>query len=177
MLIMKSVGSTKTPKYNATQAMLERSRAVQRFCYERPYNKPPRVSYGKSLVSMKGERLLYCPIPKAGWSTWKRLLYRDAGVEHLVKDFAHLGYESEWHKAGLKLINNKGVTTNFQHRVVFVRNPYERLVSAYSDKVLKNQGNYVRVMKSPCRVTNQPPALALTFQQFVQCIVQKCQKT
>ena len=42
------------------------------------------IGLGKSIVSSGSDRLLYCPVPKAGWSTWKRLLYREAGVENLV---------------------------------------------------------------------------------------------
>jgi len=44
MLNVTSVASTKTPKYKATQAMLERSSAIQRFCSERPYNESTRLA-------------------------------------------------------------------------------------------------------------------------------------
>lgn len=39
-----------------------------------------------SIVSLDGKTLTYCPVPKAGWSTWKRLFYREKGVEHLMAD-------------------------------------------------------------------------------------------
>ena len=31
------------------------------------------------------------------------------------------GFESEWHKAGLKALNNAAITNRTKHRLVFVR--------------------------------------------------------
>ena len=40
----------------------------------------------RSIVTVDLKALTYCPIPKAGWNTWKRLFYREHGIEHLVND-------------------------------------------------------------------------------------------
>ena len=56
----------------------------------------------------------------------------------------------------------------------FSRNPYERLVSAYKDKVLGEGGRYIQ-KGNPCprQMLNMPPAPALTFKQFVTCIIRR----
>ena len=60
----------------------------------------------------------------------------------------------------------------------FSRNPYERLVSAYKDKVLGEGGRYIeRGNPCPRQMLNMPPAPALTFKQFVTCIIRRSKKT
>ncbi|KAF6019561.1 CHST14 [Bugula neritina] len=137
---------------------------VKIFCSQSPYSLTRKyVGKGRSIASVDGNKLVYCPIPKAGWSTWKWLLYRESGK-------LDTGFQSEWHKIGFKVIRN-GHNSHFIHRLIFVRDPYDRLVSAYKDKVLRDAGRYVRQFKQPCKSKNRPPAPALTFSQFIQCII------
>ena len=55
------------------------------------------------------------------------------------------------------------------------RNPYDRLLSAYKDKVL-GEDNYTYIMKEPCEwLTYNSPML--TFKQFVTCVVDRVRAT
>lgn len=55
---------------------------------------------------------------------------------------------------------------------VIFRSPYERLVSAYKDKVLSRDAVYIHQWRRPCHwlsLTNRVPTIS--FQQFVSCII------
>ncbi|XP_067937074.1 carbohydrate sulfotransferase 12-like [Watersipora subatra] len=152
-------------RYNATQAMKARRDAIRSLCNTEKYRGNFGAGQGhSSIISTDHKSMIYCPVPKAGWSTWKRLFYREHGVEHLMNDTLHLGFQSQWSKAGLMLINNRQSNQRITNRMVFVRNPYDRLVSAYSFKIIQLSS------RGPCKPTEVKPGL-ITFPQFVQCVI------
>lgn len=58
---------------------------------------------------------------------------------------------------------------------VCCRNPYDRLLSAYKDKALRENGRYVRgrLCTDWYRIPAHP---VLTFQQFLECIIKEVEK-
>lgn len=55
------------------------------------------------------------------------------------------------------------------------RNPYERLVSGYKNKVLEKNGLYIKTYNKPCPWLTLDPKYnqtSLTFSQFVSCILE-----
>lgn len=53
------------------------------------------------------------------------------------------------------------------------RNPYTRLLSAYKLIALQDEGYLAKRHKDPCKTFNKPPLPALTFTQFIQCIMDR----
>ena len=91
-----------------------------------------------NIVVAKPRRLLFCPIPKVACSNWKMTLRQAAGFDDYADDvLAHdrenngLRYLRKYNRfARLYFVNNSKYTT-----VVFVRNPWTRILSAYRSKV------------------------------------------
>ena len=59
---------------------------------------------------------------------------------------------------------------------IFLRDPYERLASAYTDKALRNNGLYLKTYNNPCDWFNMAYNTTLTFPQFVDCIIEKAER-
>lgn len=53
------------------------------------------------------------------------------------------------------------------------RNPYKRLVSAYKDKAINNNGEYCKQFHNPCSWYTPESKSILTFSEFVNCIITK----
>ncbi|XP_041046123.1 carbohydrate sulfotransferase 9-like isoform X1 [Carcharodon carcharias] len=81
-------------------------------------------------------RLLYCEVPKAGCSNWKRVLMVLNGLasnpHNISHNFVHYGKH-------LRRLDSYSLQETYQFlstftKVLFVRDPMERLVSAFRDK-------------------------------------------
>ncbi|XDC61891.1 hypothetical protein R6Z07M_013073 [Ovis aries] len=81
-------------------------------------------------------RVLYCEVPKAGCSNWKRVLMVLAGLASSTADIQH---DAVHYGSALKRLDAFG-RQGILHRLstytkmLFVREPFERLVSAFRDK-------------------------------------------
>ncbi|XP_051702687.2 carbohydrate sulfotransferase 8 [Oryctolagus cuniculus] len=81
-------------------------------------------------------RVLYCEVPKAGCSNWKRVLMVLAG---LASSTASIQHDTVHYGSALKRLDTFG-RQGILHRLrtytkmLFVREPFERLVSAFRDK-------------------------------------------
>ncbi|KAM6222663.1 carbohydrate sulfotransferase 8 [Rhynchocyon petersi] len=81
-------------------------------------------------------RVLYCEVPKAGCSNWKRVLMVLAG---LASSPAHLQHDTVHYGSALKRLDTfdrRGILHRLSTytKMLFVREPFERLVSAFRDK-------------------------------------------
>ncbi|XP_078071746.1 carbohydrate sulfotransferase 9-like [Mustelus asterias] len=81
-------------------------------------------------------KLLYCEVPKAGCSNWKRVLMVLNGLalspHNISHDFVHYGKH-------LRRLDSYSLQETYEFlntftKVLFVRDPMERLVSAFRDK-------------------------------------------
>ncbi|CAJ1055783.1 carbohydrate sulfotransferase 8-like [Xyrichtys novacula] len=126
-------------------------------------------------------RLLYCEVPKAGCSNWKRVLmvlagYADSALD-IPHDIAHI------HNRLPHLVNfdldSIMERVNTYTKVLFVRDPFERLVSAFRDK-FENPNDYYhrlfgRHIISRYRANASQSALntgdGVTFREFVHYLL------
>ncbi|XP_069855144.1 carbohydrate sulfotransferase 8 [Dipodomys merriami] len=81
-------------------------------------------------------RVLYCEVPKAGCSNWKRVLMVLAGLASSTADLHHntVHYGSALKR--LDTFDRQGILYRLSTytKMLFVREPFERLVSAFRDK-------------------------------------------
>ncbi|XP_072181002.1 carbohydrate sulfotransferase 11-like [Diadema setosum] len=90
----------------------------------------------KTLYVDEKDKIIYCSIPKAGCTSWKRLLMSATNdsvqVESISKDYAH-------HNKMLRTLyeypeSQREPILRSYRKFTFVRNPFIRLLSAYKDK-------------------------------------------
>ncbi|KAM3876604.1 carbohydrate sulfotransferase 8 [Diretmus argenteus] len=126
-------------------------------------------------------KLLYCEVPKAGCSNWKRTLMVLAGQASNAQSINHDAVHYGNHLKKLDSFNRQDIMHRLETytKVVFVREPLERLVSAYRDK-FENPNNYYhslfgKPIISKYRVNASMAALStgngVTFQEFVQYLL------
>ncbi|XP_044279900.1 carbohydrate sulfotransferase 9 isoform X2 [Varanus komodoensis] len=81
-------------------------------------------------------KILYCEVPKAGCSNWKRVLMVLSGLAKSTANITHDAVHYGKHLRKLDSYNLKGIHTRLKTytKVISVRDPMERLVSAFRDK-------------------------------------------
>lgn len=126
-------------------------------------------------------KLMYCEVPKAGCSNWKRTLMVLAGkaknIEKINHDTAH--YANNLLK--LNYYDLQGIMHRLRTytKVLFVREPMERMVSAYRDKLENPNSYYHNLFGKPIirKYRQNPSEHALktgdgvTFNEFVQYLL------
>ncbi|XP_070603780.1 carbohydrate sulfotransferase 9 [Erythrolamprus reginae] len=81
-------------------------------------------------------KLLYCEVPKAGCSNWKRILMILGGLAKSAANISHNNVHYGDHLKKLDSYNVKEIKKRLKTytKIIFVRDPMERLVSAFRDK-------------------------------------------
>ncbi|XP_051235876.1 carbohydrate sulfotransferase 8-like isoform X2 [Dicentrarchus labrax] len=135
----------------------------------------------KHLYVEDKHKLLYCQVPKAGCSNWKRTLIVLAGkarnAQSLQHDTVHYGQKLRT----LNTFDHQGIMQRLETytKIIFVREPLERIVSAYRDK-FENPNNYYhnlfgKPIISKYRVNPSLAALktgnGVTFKEFVRYLL------
>ncbi|XP_076991850.1 carbohydrate sulfotransferase 9 isoform X2 [Tamandua tetradactyla] len=125
-------------KWKQTEATQEKRRSLlQQFC--RKYGGVSRLQSFHMVSRIYVEdkhKILYCEVPKAGCSNWKRILMVLNGLASSAYNISHDAVHYGKHLRTLDSFDLKGIYTrlNMYTKAVFVRDPMERLVSAFRDK-------------------------------------------
>ncbi|KAK5615723.1 hypothetical protein CRENBAI_023026 [Crenichthys baileyi] len=126
-------------------------------------------------------RLLYCEVPKAACSNWKRVLMVLGGRAHSIQDIPHdmAHYSNQLRR--LDSYDQAGIAERLRSytKVLFAREPFERLVSAFRDKFESPNSYYHAVFGrsiiSRYRANATGSALktgaGVTFREFVQYLL------
>lgn len=125
--------------------------------------------------------LLYCEVPKAGCSNWKRVLMVLGGSATSIGDIPHDAAHNANRLRRLDAYDRAGIAERLHAytKVLFVREPFERLVSAFRDKFESPNSYYHpvfgRAIISKYRVNASSNALStgagVTFREFVQYLL------
>ena len=134
-------------------------------------------------------RYIYCVIPKVGCTTWKRVLLMMSGKLHvnrltdISRKLAHEGNITEKYLLPLKNYKSEEIKLRMKSyfKFLFVREPFERIVSAYLNK-FKNAKSSPRYRKrigtyivAKYRSNATEAALRegddVTFQEFVRYLI------
>ncbi|XP_051058091.1 carbohydrate sulfotransferase 9 isoform X2 [Phodopus roborovskii] len=132
-----SVQGNKWKKADATQE--KRRSFLHEFCkkYGGVKNPQSNLFHMVSRIYVEDKhRILYCEVPKAGCSNWKRVLMVLNGLASFALNISHDTVHYGKHLKTLDSFDLKGVhmRLNTYTKAVFVRDPMERLVSAFRDK-------------------------------------------
>lgn len=126
-------------------------------------------------------KLLYCEVPKAGCSNWKRVLMVLSGKAFCTRDIPHDTVHDANSLRQLESYNRTGVARRLRSytKVLFVREPFERLVSAFRDKFESPNAYYHSVFGRPIISKYRPNATraalrtgaGVTFREFVHYLL------
>ena len=126
-----------------------------------------RIRYQSPIV-LKKYKLLFVPIPKVACTQWLQLFRRMEGQKDWVTRQIGLPYTPEFN--GLTYLSDFSLTEANEimkspewTRAVFVRDPKERFLSAYLDKVVNSQHI---VLNTCCRTTRDCASPNTTFAEF-----------
>ncbi|XP_061453631.1 carbohydrate sulfotransferase 9 isoform X2 [Rhineura floridana] len=126
--------------WKITDEMQEKRRSfLYDFCKRYVSKTRPRTLFMRMVSRIYVEdkhKLLYCEVPKAGCSNWKRVLMILSGVAKSAANITHDAVHYGKHLRKLDSYNLKGIHMRLKTytKVIFVRDPMERLVSAFRDK-------------------------------------------
>lgn len=160
-----------------------RQQLMKEICakYKSSISKTVTRHHVKHLFVEDKYKLLYCQVPKAGCSNWKRTLMVMAGkasdTESIKHDAVHYGN----HLKKLDSFDPQGIMHRLESytKVLFVREPLERMVSAYRDKFENPNTYYHSLFGKPIiskyRVNPSWADLktgnGVTFKEFVQYLL------
>ncbi|XP_077863944.1 carbohydrate sulfotransferase 9-like [Saccoglossus kowalevskii] len=83
-------------------------------------------------------KLVYCPVPKVATSNWRRVLMVMGGCYNStaeIKDITWGIYTKKFKQLGSFDLEGRVRRLQTYTKVIFVRHPFERLLSAYRDKI------------------------------------------
>ncbi|XP_072481617.1 carbohydrate sulfotransferase 8-like [Notamacropus eugenii] len=157
------------------------SAACKRHGLWRSGSLPVPRQVARQLLVEPSRRLLFCEVPKAGCSNWRRVLllltlnlsrWDPAEVQSGSLHRTHLLQRLSSFQAPERDLVLKRYTP-----VLVTRHPLERLVSAYRDKLLHSEPYYVRLaarMRTAVRGAREPaPQRNLTFPEFVTFVLRQ----
>ena len=138
----------------------------------------------KFLVADDSKKSVYCAVSKCASSTWKNALFQMHGGD--VRDSMAIHQKSYLEKKGLVFLTNysqEEAEYRMKHyfKYMIVRHPFDRLVSAWRDKLLGDE-NYIKVfiprIRAPSRLsgtetTQLKPEKPIEFTEFVDYLAKQ----
>ena len=114
--------------------MAERRQLLKEQCQTKPPNPSfiEEADFSRFIVIEK-LKFVFCFIPKVSCTTWKRVLYSAENQGEQVAFNPHRNRLFSWLK-DYNVTERKKILKNY-YKAMFVREPFERLASAYRDKV------------------------------------------
>ena len=108
-----------------------RSKLMQEFCDKRAKDSSAKhIDFSRFIVSEK-HKLVFCPLPKVSCTVWKTLLADLEGV-HIEKDVHREVGEKLNSLRQYSVEERRNILKNYT-KFMFVREPFERVLSAYRD--------------------------------------------
>lgn len=151
------------------------------------YENAKLILHGYEWMYIPEFRLFYCSVAKIGSTTMKLTLMDAVGVVRNEQRQSHdqaadtisIAYQNPKTSAkNVPLVTHKNPFIKpeelAKHSLMIVRNPYERLVSAYMDKMVKRADDMEAYCKTyePARTTYINSKVAnITFSIFIDCVL------
>ncbi|KAK2725068.1 carbohydrate sulfotransferase 11-like isoform X1 [Artemia franciscana] len=136
------------------------------------------------IISVDQQHLLYCYVPKVACTNWKRILMILSGNANTSDPLSIVANEVHprhvWQTLADFNTSESQTRLNNYYKFMFVRHPFERLVSAYVNKFHKSYTDYFQIkygreIVKNYRTNPEKEALArghdVTFSEFVQYLI------
>ncbi|KAK9392892.1 carbohydrate sulfotransferase 8 [Crotalus adamanteus] len=161
----------------------ERKRIMRDTCSKyKSNNKRVITPYHVSRIFVEDKyRILYCEVPKAGCSNWKRVLMVLNGLASSTRVIQHNTVHYGNYLKKLDGFDHKGINYRLSTytKMLFVREPFEKLVSAFRDKFEHPNNYYHPVFGRPIISKYRPNATkealrtgsGVEFKEFVQYLL------
>ncbi|XP_077150770.1 carbohydrate sulfotransferase 8-like [Ranitomeya variabilis] len=165
------------PKYSVVEAQKSRKAVVRSVCKSNNLSTTSFVLDRKVAAQLYVEhrhRFIYCEVPKVGCSNWKRIILS------LNESLGRTLYEVQVHASKqLKKLSSyppsrqKEFLANYT-KVMFTRDPLERVVSAYRDKFLHDNVYYGKTIANLIKKSlGIQSKTNITFEQFANYITKE----
>ncbi|RUS76801.1 hypothetical protein EGW08_015447, partial [Elysia chlorotica] len=109
----------------------ERRQRIQDICMNDPDAKKGGLS---GIYTHRPSGVIYCYVPKAGCTFWKRIFYGVNQVNFFSQDSVHSQLVHRKAKYGMAFDREKHSLENYPIRFTVARDPFSRLLSSYLDK-------------------------------------------
>ena len=128
-------------------------------------------SIGPYLILLPEARLMFCGIPKVGMSEWLKFFRYTLGARDYLSDPHFKTDLREFHLSRLSNAQIADILTDpTWTKAVFFRDPAERLLSAYLDKIKRE--HYTRIAFGIGKETDEPEYV-LNFTDFVRLVTHR----
>lgn len=136
----------------------ERKQRLKEFCksYKKKNKQLPKESFHHVIVSDK-YKLLYCYIPKVACTQWKKIFLilhdRTQGIQYNE----HEKYHEKWRFNILSQYSEGAIRKRLRHyyKFLFVREPFERLLSGFEDKFVSNIWNWAQTPRHTSEILSR----------------------
>ena len=163
------------------QEQKERKHTLFQFCNHSLHKNPNPALSLKHLIYSDRKKVIYCFVPKVACTNWKWMIHQlDKGKPSTQPIIAR----AKIHEISFKHITNRLYETKkHYYTFLFVRHPFERLISAYRNKLLQpypDDHYYLNTLgkrivrtyrKSSTRTSN-----TCTFAEFIEFLINKAAK-
>ncbi|KAJ8419091.1 hypothetical protein AAFF_G00005900 [Aldrovandia affinis] len=172
-------------QWTVVQKEQERRKSfLQNFCEKSNRNHSPMFDLMEMVSRIyveESHKILYCEVPKAGCSNWKRTLMVLNGLAPSTDKISHDAVHYGKHLRKLDSFDVKGIRERLSNftKVIVVRDPMERLVSAFRDKFEQPNPYYhpvfgraiIRKYRENATVEALQSGSGVTFGEFVQYLL------
>lgn len=136
----------------------ERKRRLKKFCesYKKKNEQLAKESYHHVIVSEK-YKLLYCYIPKVACTQWKKIFLILHDKTQGIQYNEHEKYHEKWRFNYLSEYSEGAIQRRLRHyyKFLFVREPFERLLSGFEDKFVSNIWNWAETPHHTSEILNR----------------------
>jgi len=119
------------PLKTSEERQIVRKQHLQEYCRNHDYNKSPGADDVHFLAVDDDLKLIYCVVPKVGTSTWKTVIAKARKIQRRISRWGMWRRLSNYTEEEM----NERLKTYF--KFVFVREPLQRLLSAYKHKFIQ----------------------------------------
>ncbi|XP_070809086.1 carbohydrate sulfotransferase 8 [Pituophis catenifer annectens] len=181
--ILKAEAKDELRWRNLYEVQRERKRIMRETCSKyKSNNKRVITPYHVSRIFVEDKyRILYCEVPKAGCSNWKRVLMVLNGLASSTRVIQHNTVHYGNYLKKLDGFDHKGINYRLSTytKMLFVREPFEKLVSAFRDKFEHPNNYYHPVFGRPIISKYRPNATkealrtgsGVEFKEFIQYLL------
>ncbi|KAJ7385576.1 Carbohydrate (chondroitin 4) sulfotransferase 13 [Desmophyllum pertusum] len=126
------MGHFKSSNISPEERQIARKQQLKDYCLHHTFKQPLGAADVHALAVDDKQKFIYCVIPKVSTSTWKKVLARPRGITPLIKRW------DMWRHFSNYTEEERSQRLQNYFKFVFVREPLQRLLSAYKDKFIRH---------------------------------------